>query len=252
MILDEIIGHTRQRVKNLNAAEFEAFTENRPRSLSAAITGSGDRNAIIAEIKYCSPSSGLMPERPAPAAIAETYVHSGCCAISVLTEPVFFAGSPETLREVRAAAAVPVLRKDFVIDEVQLHETRQLQADAVLLITVLLGSRMAEFVDMAHALSLEPLVEVHDEAEFELAIDAGAGMVGINNRNLKTMGIDTAATLRIGPLARERGVIVVSESGIRTPDDVAALKSSCDAFLIGTSLMSAPNPGALLEAFVCA
>jgi indole-3-glycerol phosphate synthase len=249
MILDEIISHTRQRVKKLSVAEI---AEYQPRSLAAAITASGDRNAIIAEIKYRSPSSGTLPERSPPAAIAETYIRSGCCAISVLTEPVFFGGSPETLKMVRAAAEVPILRKDFVIDEVQLLETGQLQADAVLLITGVLGSRTAEFVDMAQALSLEPLVEVHEEAELDLALAAGAGIVGINNRNLKTMEVDMATTLRIGPLARECGAIVVSESGIRTPGDVAALKDSCDAFLIGTSLMSAPDNGALLEAFVCA
>jgi len=249
MILDDIVRSTRLRIASLRHGED--FDDYRARSMVCAIK-SAKKNAIISEVKFRSPSSGDMMRVANPLAVAGEYQHNGASGISVLTEPVYFGGSPDYLTMIREFAGIPVLRKDFIIDERQLYETRRMHADAVLLIVALLGGRLAEFVELAESLSLQPLVEVHTETELALALSTDAKMIGINNRDLRSMTIGTEATRRLGPVVMESGLLAVSESGIRTPSDVASLKEYCDAFLVGTSLMSAPDPGALLEAMVCA
>lgn len=249
MILDDIVRSTRLRIASLKY-EGGDDDEYKSRSLVCAIKSSKG-NAIISEVKFRSPSSGEISLPTNPVAVARRYEVHGAAGLSVLTEPVYFGGSPLYLSLVRENAGIPVLRKDFIIDERQIHETRRMHADAVLLIAALLGDRLAEFVELAEAVSLQPLVEVHTDAELDMALATNAKMIGINNRNLKDMKIDTEITRRLGPLVMESGILAVSESGIRTASDVAALKTYCDAFLVGTSLMSAPDPGALLEAMVC-
>ena len=145
-----------------------------------------------------------------------------------------------------------MLRKDFIIDPRQLEETRSLGADAVLLIAAILGDRLNGFVERAMALGLEPLVEVHTRREAEIALATGAELIGVNNRDLQTMKIDLGTTLALGPGIRGAGRQVISESGIRTPGDIRALRPACNAFLIGTSIMASEDPRKALEEFVCA
>jgi indole-3-glycerol phosphate synthase len=251
MILDEILGATRERVSALEGRSFP-LPVGKHRSLSAALGHAPGRNAIIAEVKFSSPSQGRIRVPARPEQIARDLVRGGCCALSVLTEPRFFGGSPDTLVRVRRAVGVPVLRKDFIIDPVQLDETGSLGADAILLIGSLLGERLPEFVERAHALGIEPLVEVHTREEAEAAIGTGAKLIGVNNRDLGTMEIDLSTTLTLGPGIRGAGRRVISESGIRTPEDIRALRPFCDAFLIGSSIMASEDPGKTLEGFVCA
>ena len=252
MILDEIVRATGERLANL--APLPAFDPDAVprRSLEQSLRGCRERRAIIAEVKYASPSRGRIHEGGTPEAIAREFVAAGAAGLSVLTEPTYFGGSTENLVRVRRAVPVPILRKDFIIDERQLSETRALGADAVLLIARVLGSRLSAFVDEAHALGLEPLVEVHDRDEMERALATDATLIGINNRNLETMTIDLSTTVRLAGAARDAGRIVVSESGITWPCDVRSLSRHCDAFLIGSALMSARDRRKRLEGFVFA
>jgi indole-3-glycerol phosphate synthase len=251
MILDDILRTTRERVRALEG-HAPPRPPSHPRSLSDAICQAPGRNAIIAEVKFSSPSRGRIREPVPPERLARDLVSGGCCALSVLTEPHFFGGSPDSLIRVRRAVGVPVIRKDFIIDPVQLGETRSLGADAVLLIASLLGDRLPGFVEEARALGIEPLVEVHTREETETALRTGANLIGVNNRDLRTMEVDLSATLALGPGIRGAGRRVVSESGIRTPGDIRTLRAACDAFLIGSSIMASKDPRKTLEGFVCA
>jgi indole-3-glycerol phosphate synthase len=217
-----------------------------------AISQPPGRNAIIAEVKFSSPTRGRLRPPAPPEGMARDLVAGGCCALSVLTEPRFFGGTPDSLIRVRKAVRVPVLRKDFIIDPVQLQETRSLGADAVLLIASLLGDRLPDFVEGARTLGIEPLVEVHTEGEVEIALGTSADLIGVNNRDLGTMEVDLSTTLVLGPGIRGTGRRVVSESGIRTPGDIRTLRPACDAFLIGTSIMASEDPTKTVEGFVCA
>jgi indole-3-glycerol phosphate synthase len=251
MILDEILETTRDRVRALRGTSFPVPIGGH-RSLAGAIRGAAGRNAIIAELKFSSPSRGRIRPPAHPDLVAGNLVAGGCCALSILTEPHFFGGSVDELTHVRQAVEVPVLRKDFIVDPLQLEETRSLGADAVLLIASLLGNRLTGFVERATALGLEPLVEVHTREEAVAALGTGALLIGVNNRDLLTMDIDLGTTLALGPGVRRAGRLVISESGIRTPGDIRTLRPACDAFLIGTSIMASDDPGKTLEEFVCA
>lgn len=253
MILDEILARTRERVAGLEAAGHIPDCRAPGRfSLTKAILTSERRNAIIAEMKYASPSRGTLLRGVPPASLAGALVAGGCTGISVLTEPFFFGGSAGTLRQVRHVAPVPLLRKDFIVDEIQLRETAALGADAVLLIAGVLGRDLGAFVDLSLSLGLEPLVEVRNREEAGLAISTAADLIGINNRDLATMTVDLHTTRRLAPLVAGEGRIVVSESGIAWPCDVRALRPYCDAFLVGSALTSAADPGKRLERLVCA
>ena len=251
MILDEILETTRDRVRALEGTSFPVQADGH-RSLEGAIRGTAGRNAIIAELKFSSPSRGRIRHPAPPELVARDLVAGGCCALSVLTEPHFFGGSVDNLVRVRRVIGVPVLRKDFIVDPLQLEETRSLGADAVLLIASILGERLPGFVESAQALGLEPLVEVHTGRESEIALATGAGLIGVNNRDLRTMEIDLGTTLALGPGIRRAGRQVISESGIRMPGDIRILRPACDAFLIGTSIMASEDPRKTLEEFVCA
>lgn len=205
--------------------------------------------AVIAECKRRSPSKGILRVDYDPATIAEGYARAGAAAISVLTEPTFFDGALEHLTAVRARVETPVLRKDFISEEFQLVEARAAGADAVLLIVAALAEQvLVDLHQQALALGLAALVEVHDADELRQALDAGATIVGVNCRNLKTLEVDLRlhSSLVLGIPA---GVVAVAESGLRTAADLQRLKhDGYDAFLIGERFMSEPDPGDALAA----
>lgn len=251
MILDEIIKRTEKRVAQLPATFPENGTRA-PTSLIGAIRNRNRRNAVIAEIKCASPSRGTIRRNVDMAMMAGALAGKGCVALSVLTEPYFFGGSGQDIARVKSAVSIPVLRKDFIIDEQQIAETRALGADAVLLIAAVLRERLPLFVDLAQEYGLEPLVEVHNAEEIKIALATRAELIGINNRNLATLTIDRSTTRLLSDSVRSAGRTIVSESGMRSADDIREMKPYCDAFLIGSSIMMHERPEKKLEEFVCA
>jgi indole-3-glycerol phosphate synthase len=206
-----------------------------------------DRVNVIAECKRRSPSRGVLKDRYDPLSIASGYERAGAAAISVLTEPTFFDGSLDHLTAVREATTLPILRKDFIVERYQVVEARAAGADAILLIAAALNSgELKELQQMATDLGLDVLVEVHDLVELPMAIDAGASIIGVNNRNLRTLAVDTEVSRRAVELIPE-DVVAVAESGLRTADDLKNLKASgYDSFLIGERLMTTDDPGRAL------
>jgi indole-3-glycerol phosphate synthase len=259
-ILDEILARKAQEVAERKAARplasISAAMEARadaPRGFGAALQAScASRGAaVIAEIKKASPSKGVIREDFDPVAIAKSYAAHGATCLSVLTDEAFFQGADAFLEAARGAVALPVLRKDFVVDEYQLFEARALGADCVLLIVAALApAQLRSLYDRAGSLGLDVLVEVHDAAELELALALGAPLVGINNRNLKTFETTLDTTFRLLDDIGD-GVTVVTESGIHTKADVAQmLERNVRTFLIGEAFMRAREPGlALAELF---
>ena len=237
--LEQIVEDTRARVKKQAESKPIAkmkINHSPRRSLRDAIEGASGV-PLIAEIKRASPSAGDIKLDVDVLEAARAMVRGGAIAISVLTEPKYFKGDPSFVPRVRNAVDVPVLRKDFIVDEYQLYESAELGADAVLLITGILGRNLKRFIELARELGMESLVEVDDEQQVELASAAGAEIIGINNRDLKTMKVDITRTARLAPLVPD-GVVLVSESGIRMPNDVAfVLDAGADAVLVGTALM---------------
>jgi len=228
----------------------EAAARDRPaRDFVGAIRRkiAAGRPAVIAEIKRASPSKGVLREDFQPAAIAADYAGHGAACLSVLTDRQFFHGAPEYLGQARDACDLPALRKDFLVDPYQVYESRAIGADAVLLIVAALDpGLMREMETIATALGMAVLVEAHDAAETELALQLQTPLLGINNRNLRNFEVSLATTLdqleHIKNAAPER--IVVSESGIVTPADVALLRAhGIQAFLVGEAFMRAPSPG---------
>jgi indole-3-glycerol phosphate synthase len=253
-ILDEIVARKWQEVAAARAAEPDAELERQAadrlpcREFAAALCRPGEV-AVIAEVKRASPSAGLIRADFDPAAIARTYERHGAACVSVLTDADFFQGSRADLRAVRAAVGLPVLRKEFVLDRRQLLEARADGADAVLLIAEILpGDRLAELHREAVALGLDVLVELHDADQLLRVLDAGATLVGINNRDLRTFETRLEHTLDLLPRV-PAGVTVVSESGIRTRADLDRLRAAgVSAVLVGESLMRAADIGAALDA----
>ena len=197
--------------------------------------------ALIAEVKKASPSAGVIRPDFDPVRIAMEYEAAGATCLSVLTDGKFFQGSLEHLNQIRGAVKLPLLRKDFIIDERQILEAVQWGADAILLIVAVLSdARLREFHSLAAGAGLAVLVEVHDEAELARALSAGAELVGVNNRNLRTFGVDLSVTERLAARLRAhpRNTLLVAESGIQTRSDVARLaKCGARAILVGESLM---------------
>ena len=251
MILDEIIRRTEKRVARLPSSFPEVKGGTRA-SLTEAIRNRNGKNAIIAEIKCASPSSGVIRRTVDMPMMAGVLERGGCIALSVLTEPYFFGGTCSDIARVKSAISIPVLRKDFIIDERQIPESRSLGADAMLLIAAVLKNRLPGFVDIVLDYGLEPLVEIRTEAEAGLALSTNATLIGINNRDLTTLGIDRSTTRKLSERVRRDGRMVVSESGMQSADDIREMKQYCDAFLIGSSIMSHNHPGKKLEEFVCA
>lgn len=203
---------------------------------------------VIAECKRRSPSRGVLASVYDPVTIARAYERGGATAISVLTEPTFFDGALDHLVSVRAAIDLPIIRKDFIVDEYQLFEARAVGADAVLLIVGALAQpRLIELQRRAWELDLATLVEVHDAEEMTRAIDCGARVIGVNNRNLRTLAVDVDASHQLATML-PRDVVGVSESGLRTHDDLVRLRGQgYRAFLIGERFMTTPDPAAALQ-----
>jgi len=205
--------------------------------------------AVIAEIKKASPSRGVLREAFDPPAIAASYAAAGAACLSVLTDRSYFQGAPEFLTAARAACTLPALRKDFIVDQYQIAEARALGADAILLIVAALDdARMAALEACARDYGMAVLVEVHDATELDRALRLATPLVGINNRNLRTFDVSLATTLGLLPrIPAER--LVITESGILAPPDVAAMRAAgVHAFLVGEAFMRAPDPGAALSA----
>lgn len=204
--------------------------------------------SVIAEVKRASPSKGAIAPLE-PVAAARAYERGGARALSVLTEPRHFGGELAHLREVAAAVSLPVLRKDFTVHPAQLLEAKEAGADAVLLIARVLGERAQAYLDLAHSLGLEALVEVHDEAELALAMTAGARILGVNNRDLSTLAIDLGNAPRLIRKARSKGFsgLLVAESGYSQPEELRDLEGLADAVLIGSSLAGSEDLEAALR-----
>jgi indole-3-glycerol phosphate synthase len=242
---DEIVEHKRQRPLAA-LADAELYRAPR-RGFAAALAIPG--RAIIAEVKKASPSRGLIRADFDPRAIAQGYQRAGARAISVLTDAPYFQGSLAYLEAIRHVVDVPLLRKDFVLDPYQIHEARAFGADAVLLICAILGDGVLEdLLALSRHLGLDALVEVHSEEELERATGCGASLIGINNRDLRTFvtRLEVAESLaRLAPA----GAKIVAESGLKTAADLERLEAAgVRAFLIGETLMAAPDPEAALRA----
>jgi len=252
-VLDAILARTRERV----TAEQErrplgfshpAVTQAPPvRPFAEAIARAGRVN-VIAEHKRRSPSRGAIREDLLPADVARRYESAGAVAISVLTDEPFFGGRMAHLEEVREATGLPVLRKDFVLDPWQVWEARAAGADAVLLIVAALtDAELRGLLGVAREAGLDALVEVHDRGELDGALSAGARIVGVNNRDLKTLAVSLDTAVALAPAIPD-DVVAVAESGIRTGAHLRRLRDAgFDAFLVGEHLMSAPDPGEALE-----
>jgi len=234
-VIDDIIQKTRTELESRKAKiPVESFDiKGKSRSLSKAIKS--NKTAVISEIKPASPTLGKIRDLNVPKTAREME-EGGACAISVLTEPFFFGGNLNNLTEVKKAVGIPVLRKDFIIDEYQLYEAKHYKADAVLLIVAALGDSTAGLLSKAKELGMEALVEVHTEEELE-SVKSDAEIIGINNRNLGDLTIDLETTKRLASKVPE-GKLIISESGVKNKEDLMrVLGYGADAALIGTSLM---------------
>ncbi len=252
-ILDQLADHARERTRQ--AKEKISPEEIRRKALSLPKGTFAFENALkkpglsfICECKKASPSRGLIAPDFPYLKIAEEYEKAGADCISVLTEPKWFLGSDRYLKEIADAVAIPCLRKDFTVDAYMIYEAKVLGAAAVLLIVSLLsGEELREYIRLCDELGLSALVEAHDEAEVQTALEAGARIVGVNNRNLKDFSVDTGNSRRLRELI-PRDVVFVSESGVRDAGDVARLgEIGADAVLIGEALMRAPDRAARLS-----
>jgi indole-3-glycerol phosphate synthase len=256
-LLQAIVAATRIRVANARAHEPEpALAERARRAKPRAqafrdALGAPGRVNIIAECKRRSPSRGVLRAAYDPVAIAAGYASAGAAALSVLTEPMFFDGSLDHLVRVRAAVEVPLLRKDFIVEPYQLLEALAAGADAVLLIVAsLTDDELASLAREADALGLATLVEVHTDDELDRALGAGATIVGVNNRNLRTLAVDVGLSERLAAHI-PASVLAVSESGLRSAADLAHMSAlGYRAFLMGERFMTAPDPGAALAALL--
>lgn len=255
--LDEIVAATRRRVsearKTAAASALErAGDAHSQRGFRNALgERAADGVAIIAELKKASPSRGVIRADFPVAGLARELEQAGAAALSVLTEEQFFQGSLAYLREASAATSLPCLRKDFIVDEWQLTEARAHQADAVLLIAAALSpSELRALLKRCRELALDAVCEVHDEAELARVMDAGADLIGVNSRDLRTFEVDLATALRLGPKIPD-GVIGVAESGISSADDLRRLRDAgFKAFLMGETLMRAASPGEELRRLI--
>ena len=253
MILDKIIETKKEEVAQLKrqtsiSALEKIIAQLEPcRNFRQALTS--DSCAIIAEVKCASPSRGRFVADFDPVRIAGVYEQNGAAAISVLTDEKYFAGHKNYLTQIRQKVKLPLLRKDFIIDPLQIYETRAIGADAILLIVHVLGKKLTEFILLSKELGLSSLVEVHTEEDLDLALAADAKIIGINNRNLDTFVTDIETSRKLQVRIPE-GFIVVAESGIMSRADIDILmQANIHAFLIGEALITAPDIGKKLRTF---
>lgn len=254
MILEEIAARTVQRVAEEKATVPLSEMKKRAEALDAN-TGfpfrealSGDEISFICEVKRASPSKGLIAPDFPYLDIARDYERAGASAISCLTEPFWFKGRDEYLAEISNAVTIPVLRKDFTVDEYMIYQAKTLGASAVLLIcSILSKEQLSEYLGIAHSLGLSALVEAHDEDEVRTALSVGAGIIGVNNRDLRSFTVDINNSARLRKLVPPE-ILFVSESGIKTAADIEALRSNgTNAVLIGETLMRSPDKKAALD-----
>ncbi len=253
MILEKIAADTRERVeaqkRQLPFAKLRTQAEKLENQsdfpFQKALRSPG--LSVICEVKKASPSKGVIAEEFPYVPIAKEYEAAGAAAISVLTEPHFFLGRNEYLAEIRQAVRVPLLRKDFVIDEYQIYEAKILGANAVLLICALLEEeQLAAYQALAHSLGIDVLIEAHDCGEIQSALRAGAGIIGVNNRNLRNFSVDVQNSLHLREMV-PREVIFVAESGIQSGADTKALREAgVDAVLVGEAMMKSSDKAAML------
>lgn len=255
MILDTLAAATRRRIEedkrkvSPERMESLAFGIKADRDFPFEKALGGEHLSFICECKKASPSKGLIAPDFPYLEIARDYEAAGASAISVLTETDFFLGSDRYLEEIAASASLPCLRKDFTVDEYMIHQAKVLGAKAILLIVAILDSRQIErYLYVASQLGLSALVEAHDEREVEVALECGARIIGVNNRNLKDFSVDIENSIRLRRIIPS-DVLYVSESGVRGPEDIAALADiHPDAVLVGEALMRAPDRIGALEA----
>lgn len=253
-ILDTIADYSRERVKNAKAdLPLEALKELSKEKGKADGQRFSDalgkpNISFICEVKKASPSKGIISEDFPYLEIAKEYERAGADCISCLTEPKWFMGSNEIFKEIRAAVSTPMLRKDFTVDEYQIFEAHLMGANAVLLICSILSEEIiAKYLELCDSLGLAALVETHNEAEIRSAVAAGAEIIGVNNRNLKDFSVDFENSRRLRDLVPP-GILFVAESGIRTAEDVAALrKEQVNAVLVGETLMRAEDKSQMLS-----
>ena len=255
-VLDQIVDRTRVRLKeqpidveSVRRRASERTAERTPFAFRNALARDGVN--VIAEIKSASPSAGSIVANPDVEAIAREYANGGAAAVSVVTEPEFFNGSTEWLARARAASGLPVIMKDFILEPAQLMRGIAAGADAILLLASLLdGRRILEFVGLLEAYGCDALVEVHDEAELERAVDGGARLIGVNNRDLRDFRVDLGISERLGA-RMPPDAIRVAESGIRTRADVDRLRAAgFHAFLVGESLLRQDDRAAAVRSLV--
>jgi indole-3-glycerol phosphate synthase len=258
-ILNKIVAVKRQEIeaamnrKPLAAMREDAESRVQTRDFVGALWAkiAAGQPAVIAEVKKASPSKGVLRADFIPADIAQSYAEYGAACLSVLTDQQFFQGSIDYLKQARASCGLPVLRKDFIVDAYQVYESRVMGADCILLIAACLDdAQMKSFEALAMSLGMAVLVEVHDEAELERALKLKTPLIGINNRNLKTFEVSLETTLTLkDKVPADR--LLVTESGIMTPQDVARMRAAgVNAFLVGEAFMRADEPGeALAELF---
>ena len=255
-ILEEIAARTRERIAKekscISVSELENRIQEVNKNARQKITFlqalQKDGMSYICEVKKSSPSKGLIAPDFPYLAIAKEYEQAGASAISCLTEPFYFQGADQYLREISAAVQIPVLRKDFTVDEYMIYQAKSLGASAVLLICAILDDgELRAYRQLAKELGLDALVEAHDEYEVDRALNLGAEIVGVNNRDLRTFQVDMNNSIRLRKMAPDN-VVFVSESGIRTPEDIRLLyENKVDAVLIGETLMRSPDKKAALE-----
>lgn len=248
IMLDEIVEKTKERIteskknKSLDELKKEVSGMEITHDYPFKKALSDDEISIISEVKRASPSKGMIAEDFNYIEIAKEYENAGASAISVLTEPYFFKGSNDILKEISQNINIPLLRKDFVVDEYMIWEAKLLGASAVLLIVSILDTvTLKKYLDLAHELGLSAIVETHDAAEIQTAMIVGAEIIGVNNRNLKDFTVDIENSINLRRCV-SGDVIFISESGIKTKEDVRRLKeNNVDAVLIGETLMKSDN-----------
>ncbi|WKY48890.1 indole-3-glycerol phosphate synthase TrpC [Eubacteriaceae bacterium ES3] len=252
MILDKIVESTKRRLeklkseKTLNELKNEILINKEPFAFEKALRNS--ELSFICEIKKASPSKGIIDPDFDYLSIAQEYERAGADAISVLTEPEYFKGSDEILKDVKALVSIPVIRKDFTIDAYQIYEAALIGADAILLIcSILTEDQLRDFIDIADNLGLSALVEAHNEKEIEMALHSGARIIGVNNRDLKTFDVNINNSIELRKFV-PRSILFVSESGIRNAEDIKRLRENqTDAVLIGETLMKSENKKDMLD-----
>lgn len=256
MILDKIVDATKIRLAELHKTsqltEVRRIAEQLPVTAEFPFKQAVGKSGLsfICEVKKASPSKGIIAEDFPFLEIAKSYEEVGADAVSVLTEPDFFKGNSNYLKEISASITLPCLRKDFIIDEYQIYEAKTLGASAILLIcSILDDSQLSEYLKLAHSLGMSALVETHSVDEADVALKSGAEIIGINNRDLTTFNVDISTTKKVAEYIPE-DKILVSESGIHSAEDISAVRNyGADAVLIGEAFMRADNKAELMNRF---